>query len=230
MFGTKPAKPNRAPYDEFHSWWHQFEMGAFRTTVVAVGVIALLAAALVAVLWSNHEKDLLNRQLAKERVMLGFQDERGVFVSSAVLPERIIVRFARGFVANFYNFSPYAVVENLEEARKLMSPVTANDYVKFFDDTIATVKRDNITQRYEIKDFKPPMATTQGYIVQFRGTLAQYVGQTPIGAPKETVVTVHLEKVEHSKTTPEGLVVAGVTDKPPEKAAMAADRVAQTTR
>lgn len=230
MTTSEAKQRKRVPYEEFHSWWHQFEMGAFRTTVVAVGVIALLAAALLAVLWSNHEKDVLNRQLAKERVMIGFQDERGVFISSAVLPERIIVRFARSFVSNFYNFSPYAVVENLEEARRFMSPVAANDYVKFFEDTIATVKRDNITQRYEVKDFKPPMTTGSGYIVQFKGLLSQYVGQTPIGNPKETVVTVHLEKVEYTKTTPEGLLVAGVTDKAPEKVASTSEKVAQSPR
>ncbi len=74
------------------------------------------------------------------------------------------------------------------------------------------------------------MTTESGYIMQFRGLLAQYVGQTPIGSPKETVVTVHLEKVERTKTMPEGLVIAGVTDKPPEKAALAPERVAQSER
>lgn len=214
MFGILSRK-SRAPVgEEFHSFWHFFEMGAFRTTIVAVSVIALLSIIIIYQYTALRSKDALIERLSKERVMIGYPDERGYFVSASKLPERVILNYARGFTANMFNWSSYNVVENLEEARKLMTPSLANDHVKFFEEIIATSKRDAVSRRFEIKAYKSPIQIRGGYIVQFQGLVSEYFGQTPNGQPRETTVTVVMQRIEPTKSTPEGLQVSGISDKP----------------
>lgn len=221
---SKAVAPVRKPInEEFYHWWAHFELGAFRTTIMSVGVIVVLLIVIIAQLSALRSRDAMITELSEKRVMIGFPDDSGMFVSAKKIPERIIVNFARGFVANMYNFSAYNVTENTDEARRLMSPQLANDHVGFFKDTVERVKRDSITRHFDIKEFQPPVETDKGYIVQFRGMVRDFVGQTPIGEPRILPVTVWLNKVEHTKSTPEGLVVAAISDKPLEQNVISAE-------
>lgn len=215
MFGKPTKRMERKPInEEFYHWWAHFELGAFRTTIMSVGVIVILLIIILVQLGALRAKDGVIGELSEKRVMIGFPDESGMFLSAKKIPEVIVVRYARNFVANMFNFSIYNVTENLDEARRFMSPQLANDYIGFFRDTVERVKKDGITRHLDIQAFQAPRETDTGYIVQFRGVLREFVGQTPLGEPKIIPVTVWLNKVEHTKSTPEGLVVAAVSDKP----------------
>ena len=209
--------------EEFFHFWAHFELGSFRTTVIAVVVIAVLMIIILVQQRLLSAKDDVIAELSEKRVMICFPDDSGMFVSAKKIPERIVVNFARGFVANMYNFSSYNVSENTDEARRLMSPQLANDYIGFFKDTVDRVKKDGIMRHFDIKEFQPPVETDRGYVVQFRGLVRDFVGQTPIGEARVLPVTVWLNKVEHTKTTPEGLVVAAVSDKPLDQSVIAAE-------
>src|SRR5690606_34025291 len=66
-----------------------------------------------------HETNL---SLQQERVMYGFPNAEGIFISERQIPERHISAFVGEFVDNFYNFSPESAYTNINEALRMMSP------------------------------------------------------------------------------------------------------------
>lgn len=214
MTGRNQNQPKPYVRDEFHSWWHTFEMGAFRTTVVAVGVIALLVGVIAIQGYRSSRQDEIIRKLSEERVMIGVQNEDGVFVSVRKLPRYFVVRYARTFVNNLLVYGPEGVTLNIEEARRMMEAQLAIDYHQFFQETINEARKDYITQSFQIREdsFEE---TTEGFIVKFRGVLTKFAAQTQLGAPKEKVVTIRIKRVPVTESTREGLIIAGVTDKLP---------------
>jgi hypothetical protein len=200
--------------DEMHSWWHTFEMGAFRTTVVAVGVIGLEALIIVALLINLASKDRIIAEINANQVMIGFQNDQGSFVSTKTIPEYFVVRYARNFVSNLLNYGPSGVKENMNEARRMMDEQLAIDYHKYFQDTVNETRQDYITQSFEIKEYSFTR-TDSGFIIAFRGIKTRFAGQTNLTPPTEKIVTVRVKRVPITQSTQEGMVVVGVTDKLP---------------
>lgn len=206
------TKMQAAQKDELWAWWHKFEMGHQRLWVAATTLALVLVLIIIGLLYSNSQKDLAIEHLSRHRTMIGFPDASGVFVSQEQIPDHLVVRFGRLFVNNFFNYTPNAVVENLEEARRMMDPRLAIDYHRFFQDTISIVSKDTISQIYDIKAYQLEK-TNDGFVVRFQGILTQLAGQTLLADPKTVMITVKLTRVPFTKATPEGLVVTGVSDK-----------------
>lgn len=209
-----PVPRQNAQYllDEFHSWWHKFEMGAFRTTVVAVGVIAILVVLIIVQFTMLSGKDSIIRHLSESQMMIGFPNEEGVFVSSSKIPQYFVVRYARSFVNNFLIYGPTGVKENMDEARRMMEPQLAVDFHKYFQDTINEARQDYITQNFEIEEMSF-RESRDGFIVKFRGILTKFAAQTQLGPQKEKIITVRIKRIAITESTKEGMVIAGVSDK-----------------
>lgn len=210
MSATAKRQPTKI--DEYWSWWHKFEMGQQRLLLGAGVLTVVLVLVITGLIYSISEKDKAIEHLSRHRTMIGFPDASGVFVSQEQIPDHLVVRFARLFVNNFFNYTPNAVVENLDESRRMMDPKLAIDYHRFFNETIQIVSKDSISQIYDIKAYQLEK-TRDGFVVRFHGILTQLAGQTLLANPKTVMVTVKLTRVPFTKATPEGLVVSGVSDK-----------------
>lgn len=69
----------------------------------------------------NTELQRTNLELQGQRVMYGYPNADGVFVSENAIPERHLISFVSVFLDNFYNFTPESSFTNANEAMRLMS-------------------------------------------------------------------------------------------------------------
>lgn len=214
------------PIDPVYSWMrHDLVLSRYQILTIAIAIIALVAVG--SLLYSNIQKDKVIADLSKNKTMIGFPNKDGVFVSTSTTPDYVVLRFARLFVDNFFNYTPDGAAQNLDEARHMMDPSLAITYAQFFDDTLALVNKDHLTQLYQVQRYQMPEPTADGYVVHFQGVLHQLAGQEEITAPKTVPITVWLKRVPFTRTTPEGLMVIAVSDKPQAQPAGASPAVAQ---
>ena len=135
----------------------------FFVIIVAVAVCFMLVR-------MNIELQASNRQLSSERVMYGFPNREGFFVSQTQIPRTHIEGFMSWFIDNYNNFTPESAAANANEALRLMAPslrIKQEEPLK----TVAQQSKDQqITQvfaretEYTI-EFEPGV----GYWVSFRG-------------------------------------------------------------
>lgn len=98
----------------------ELRSGKLMIACIAIGVI--MGTAIVALVKQNSKLHDANLQLQQERIMYGFPNAEGVFVSERHIPERHIAGFVTEFLNNFYNFAPESAVTNGNEALRMMSP------------------------------------------------------------------------------------------------------------
>lgn len=87
--------------------------------VIAISVILSIVIAALAKIISDQSATI--RQLQDSRIMYGFPNSEGVFVSSRVIPEHHIKGFTTTFIDNFFNYTPESSVTNATEALRMMS-------------------------------------------------------------------------------------------------------------
>lgn len=146
------------------------EIRQSRLMVALLFVITALGAVAAFLVFMNIELQHTNRTLSEERVMYGFPNAEGVFVSEKVIPRRHIEGFVSWYLQNYYNFTPESAEANATEALRLMSPRLR---VKQ-EQSLKTLARQSVEQSitqvfatdtpYTIQ-FKPGV----GYIVSFKG-------------------------------------------------------------
>lgn len=98
----------------------ELRSGKLMIACIAIGVI--MGTAIVSLVKQNSKLHDANLQLQQERIMYGFPNAEGVFVSERQIPERHIAGFVTEFLNNFYNFAPESAVTNGNEALRMMSP------------------------------------------------------------------------------------------------------------
>lgn len=146
------------------------ELRQGKLMVVLLFVIAASVAIIGFLVSQNIALTRANVQLNDERVMYGFPNADGVFVSSKVIPRTHIEGFVTWYIQNYYNFMPESAEANATEALRIMSPSLR---VKQ-EAQLRTLARQSIEQeitqvfapetKYTIEE-KPGV----GYIVSFRG-------------------------------------------------------------
>lgn len=118
----------------------------------------------------NLQLQASNQSLQDDRVMYGFPNAEGVFVSEKHIPRRHIEGFTSWFLMNYYNFTPESSEANASEALRIMSPRLRAKQ----EQSLKTLARQSVEQEitqvfavdtpYTIEN-KPGV----GYIVSFQG-------------------------------------------------------------
>ncbi|KQW19840.1 MULTISPECIES: hypothetical protein [Pseudomonas] len=146
------------------------ELRQSRIMVVLLFVIAAAALIISFLVFQIVELNRANTRLSEDRVMYGYPNAEGVFVSEKAIPRRHIEGFVTWFIQNYYNFTPDSAEENASEALRLMTPSLRIKQ----EQPLKTLARQSIEQeitqvfapdsKYRI-EYKPGM----GYIVSFKG-------------------------------------------------------------
>ena len=146
------------------------ELRSNRLMVVLLFVILAMGAVVGFMIHQNVELTKANTRLSEDRVMQGYPNAEGVFVSEKVIPRRHVEGFVTWYIQNYYNFTPESAEANATEALRLMSPSLRIKQ----ELSLKTLARQSIEQeitqvfatttKYTI-EHKPG----QGYIVSFQG-------------------------------------------------------------
>lgn len=174
------------------------ELRASRINVAFIAVTVILSAVIVYLInWNNHLQNV-NVELQGQRVMYGYPNAEGVFVSENEVPERHIIAFTSVFLDNFYNFTPDSSFSNANEALRLMSP----RFRAVQEETLKLVAKQSseqqITQVFVRTSPYKIETTPQGYIVTFQALRYRATLNTVFGKAKFNV-RILMKPVKQSK-------------------------------
>lgn len=135
-------------------------------TLIAVSVVLGLVIFYLSTLLSEMQET--NRTLQSSRVMYGFPNTEGVFVSAKQIPESHIKGFTSIFVDNFFNYTPESAQTNATEALRMMSSRLRS----LQEDNLRAVSRQafeqQITQVFaKTGEYKVEPYKDLGYVVSF---------------------------------------------------------------
>lgn len=144
-----------------------------QSRMMVVLLFVVLACAIIVAFMSSVVIDLQNQntKLSEDRVMYGFPNSEGLFVSETTIPRRHIEGFTSWFIQNFYNFTPESAERNATESLRVMSPSLRVKQEPQMKVLAQQSIEQNITQvfapetKFEI-EHRPGV----GYIVSFKGT------------------------------------------------------------
>lgn len=139
--------------------------------MVAFVVIVLVMVVVVAnLVRMNVALQETNRQLQSDRVMIGYPNAEGVFISEKSIPERHIVAFVTTFLDNYYNFTPQSSTTNAQEALRMMSSRLRAAQEEGLKIVARQSVEQQITQVFaKSSAFKVEMQPNLGYVVSFTG-------------------------------------------------------------
>jgi hypothetical protein len=96
------------------------EIRQSRIMVVLIFII-IAAAIIVALITQINQLQGANTRLSDSRVMYGYPNAEGVFVSEKHIPRRHVEGFVSWYLQNYYNFTPDSAEANATEALRIMS-------------------------------------------------------------------------------------------------------------
>ena len=179
---------------------------------LALGVLVLafgaICSAMITSIKSLHEE---NGRLQRSRIMFGFPNEQGVFISSEKRPEYMVVRFAREYVNNLYNYDDVAVDENFKQVAKMMDPAIALSEAQVLSKIAQDVHSTKVSQSFARYRERPLQEDAEFYTYIVEGKVRGQLGSTPTRAD-EVQITVKLRKVTPTTSRAEGLVVTSMRE------------------
>lgn len=174
------------------------ELRASRINVAFIAVTVILTGVIVYLInWNNHLQDV-NVELQGQRVMYGYPNAEGVFVSENEVPERHIIAFTSVFLDNFYNFTPDSSFSNANEALRLMSPRFRAVQEENLKLVAKQSSEQQITQVFVRTSPYKIETTPQGYIVTFQALRYRATLNTVFGKAKFNV-RILMKPVKQSK-------------------------------
>ncbi|KIL03217.1 hypothetical protein EGJ28_16690 [Stutzerimonas xanthomarina] len=98
------------------------ELRAGRMMIASIAIGVIMGGVIYSLAQQNIKLHETNLGLQQERVMYGFPNAEGIFISERKIPDRHISAFVGEFVDNFYNFAPESAYTNVNAALRMMSP------------------------------------------------------------------------------------------------------------
>ncbi|MAG64928.1 MAG: hypothetical protein CMK74_03520 [Pseudomonadales bacterium] len=146
------------------------ELRQSRLMVAFIVVIVVLVVVVFNLVRMNTALQVANVALQKERVMYGYPNGAGMFVSSKQIPDHHLTAFTTTFLDNYYNFTPESSFANADEALRLMS----SRLRALQEANLKVVARQSaeqqITQVFaRTSEIKIELDPSMGYIVSFTG-------------------------------------------------------------
>lgn len=143
------------------------DLRAGRAIITLIAISAVFAVVIAVLVGMNRELQETNRRLQSERIMYGFPNSEGIFISERQIPQRHIIAFVAVFLDNYYNFTPRSAQTNAEEALRMMSPrlrALKEDSLKIVANQSV---EQQITQVFTKSSPYQVEVTPQGYVVSF---------------------------------------------------------------
>ncbi|EPL3139375.1 hypothetical protein NOX69_006173 [Pseudomonas aeruginosa] len=143
------------------------DLRAGRAIITLIAISAVFAVVIAVLVGMNRELQETNRRLQSERIMYGFPNSEGIFISERQIPQRHILAFVAVFLDNYYNFTPLSARTNAEEALRMMSPrlrALKEDSLKIVANQSV---EQQITQVFTKSSPYQVEVTPQGYVVSF---------------------------------------------------------------
>lgn len=143
------------------------DLRAGRAIITLIAISAVFAVVIAVLVGMNKELQETNRRLQSERIMYGFPNSEGIFISERQIPQRHIIAFVAVFLDNYYNFTPLSARTNAEEALRMMSPrlrALKEDSLKIVANQSV---EQQITQVFTKSSPYQVEVTPQGYVVSF---------------------------------------------------------------
>ncbi|HBO7967061.1 TPA: hypothetical protein L5C46_005556 [Pseudomonas aeruginosa] len=143
------------------------DLRAGRAIITLIAISAVFAVVIAVLVGMNRELQETNRRLQSERIMYGFPNSEGIFISERQIPQRHIIAFVSVFLDNYYNFTPLSARTNAEEALRMMSPrlrALKEDSLKIVANQSV---EQQITQVFTKSSPYQVEVTPQGYVVSF---------------------------------------------------------------
>ena len=146
------------------------ELRSGRIIVAFIAMTVVLAGVIVVQVKENIALQEANTQLQSQRVMYGFPNSEGVFVSATQIPEHHIIAFTSIFLENFYNFTPESALANANASMRMMSPrfrALQEDYLR------STAKQSEEQQIQQVFVRTTPYKVEvdpNGYVVSFQAS------------------------------------------------------------
>lgn len=143
------------------------DLRAGRAIITLIAISAVFAVVIAVLVGMNRELQETNRRLQSERIMYGFPNSEGIFISERQIPQRHIIAFVAVFLDNYYNFTPLSARTNAEEALRMMSPrlrALKEDSLKIVANQSV---EQQITQVFTKSSPYQVEVTPQGYVVSF---------------------------------------------------------------
>ena len=143
------------------------DLRAGRAIITLIAISAVFAVVIAVGVGMNRELQETNRRLQSERIMYGFPNSEGIFISERQIPQRHIIAFVAVFLDNYYNFTPLSARTNAEEALRMMSPrlrALKEDSLKIVANQSV---EQQITQVFTKSSPYQVEVTPQGYVVSF---------------------------------------------------------------
>jgi hypothetical protein len=146
------------------------ELRQGRLMVAFVVIVVVLVVVIYNLATINIGLQETIRELQDKRVMIGYPNAEGVFISEKQVPERHIVAFVTTFLDNYYNFTPESATDNAEEALRMMSPRLRAAQ----EEGLKIVARQSIEQQItqvfaKSSPLKVELQPNLGYVVSFTG-------------------------------------------------------------
>nr|WP_320448053.1 hypothetical protein [Pseudomonas aeruginosa]WPB12910.1 hypothetical protein XM8_contig2_00476 [Pseudomonas aeruginosa] len=143
------------------------DLRAGRAIITLIAISAVFAVVIAVLVGMNRELQETNRRLQSERIMYGFPNSEGIFISERQIPQRHIIAFVAVFLDNYYNFTPLSARTNAEKALRMMSPrlrALKEDSLKIVANQSV---EQQITQVFTKSSPYQVEVTPQGYVVSF---------------------------------------------------------------
>jgi hypothetical protein len=175
------------------------ELRASRLVIgfIAVTVVLTVVIALLIKLLGDMQQTV--RTLESERVMYGFPNSEGVFVSSKQIPDAHIKGFISVFTDNFFNYTPESVESNATEALRMMSTRLRSLQEDKLRTVAKSVYEQQITQVFsKTAEYKVEQWKDYGYIVSFPAKRHRVV-LNDVFSKSSYVVKILIKPVKPSK-------------------------------
>ena len=78
------------------------DLRAGRAIITLIAISAVFAVVIAVLVGMNRELQETNRRLQSERIMYGFPNSEGIFISERQIPQRHIIAFVAVFLDNYY--------------------------------------------------------------------------------------------------------------------------------
>ena len=146
------------------------ELRSGRIIVAFIAMTVVLAGVIFVQVKENIALQEANTTLQSQRVMYGFPNSEGVFVSATQIPEHHIIAFTSIFLENFYNFTPESALANANASMRMMSPrlrALQEDYLR------STAKQSEEQQIQQVFVRTTPYKVEvdpNGYVVSFQAS------------------------------------------------------------
>lgn len=147
------------------------ELRSGRVIVAFIAVTILLGAIIKILADQNEQLQRANVELQNQRIMYGFPNAEGVFISQNKIPDSHILAFTAVFVDNAFNFTPESAFTNVNEAMRLMSPRLRALQEDNLRNTAKQSEEQQITQVFvRTSPIKIEYDASIGYIVSFQAS------------------------------------------------------------